>query len=435
MTKENPILEIRNIKKSFLAGKKKVDALKGVDLKVNEGEFVVIIGPSGCGKTTFLNTILGLEKPDEGQILVRGKDIYSMDEDERAFFRQETFGIVYQQSNWVKSLNVIENVAFPLSIVGVSYRKAMHKARGILYLFKFEKQEKYSPMELSGGEQQKLAVCRALVSDPSIILADEPTGNLDSVTAEDLMYDLKVLNVESKKTMIMVTHNPEYERYATKFVYMEDGVIKNVKQKEKISSNKQNITKKNINISRRSLWNKLLFLMGLALKNFKKYKTRTLLTSGGVALSIGFITFLVALSYGFQKLSTEGIEKMEVFRMLDVETGKSNITSIDEGAINKMSDIFGVEKVYPMISVAGDFDFHGKEINGVVYGRDEETLKIERPKIIAGKSFSSDTAGEVLVNSMAAKKLGIDNYRSIIGQDMEIKTIIRPELLREREDL
>jgi ABC-type lipoprotein release transport system permease subunit len=216
---------------------------------------------------------------------------------------------------------------------------------------------------------------------------------------------------------------------------MEDGVIKNVKQKEKIASNKQNITKKNINISRRSLWNKLLFLMGLALKNFKKYKTRTLLTSGGVALSIGFITFLVALSYGFQKLSTEGIEKMEVFRMLDVETGKSNITSIDEGAINKMSDIFGVEKVYPMISVAGDFDFHGKEINGVVYGRDEETLKIERPKIIAGKSFSSDTAGEVLVNSMAAKKLGIDNYRSIIGQDMEIKTIIRPELLREREKI
>jgi len=231
--KRTPTMEIKNLKKSFLVGKEEIPVLKGVNFDIGFGEFVVIIGPSGCGKSTLLNTILGLEEPTEGQVLLQGKDVYSMGEDGRANFRRQNFGVVYQQPNWIKSLNVIENVAFPLNVAGSSHHTAMKKARNILYLFKLEKFEKYYPTELSGGQQQKLAMCRALVSNPWIVLADEPTGNLDSVTAEDLMYDLKVLNIESKRTMIMVTHNPDYERYATKLIYMEDGLIKNIKQKSK----------------------------------------------------------------------------------------------------------------------------------------------------------------------------------------------------------
>lgn len=225
-----PTLRVKNLKKSFLVGEEEIPVLKGIDLEVSFGEIVVILGPSGCGKSTLLNIILGLEEPTEGQVLVRGKDIYTMDEDGRASFRRQKFGVVYQQPNWIKSLNVIENVAFPLNVAGVSYQTALKKARNILYLFKFEKYEKYYPMELSGGQQQKLSMCRALIANPWIIMADEPTGNLDTVTAEDLMYDLKVLNSESKRTIIMVTHNPAYERYATKLVRMEDGLIKNIKQ-------------------------------------------------------------------------------------------------------------------------------------------------------------------------------------------------------------
>lgn len=230
MKKHTPVLTVKNLKKSFLVGQESIPILKGVDLEIGFGEFVVILGPSGCGKSTLLNTILGLEEPTEGQVMVRGKDVYSMDEDGRAHFRRQKFGVVYQQSNWIKSLNVIENVAFPLNIAGVSHQDAIRRAKNILYLFKFDKFEKYYPMELSGGQQQKLSMCRALVSNPWIIMADEPTGNLDTVSSEDLMYDLKVLNVESKRTVIMVTHNPGYERYATKLVYMEDGLIKNIKQ-------------------------------------------------------------------------------------------------------------------------------------------------------------------------------------------------------------
>ena len=228
-----PTLEVKNLKKNFLVGKEETPVLKGLDLKIGFGEFVVILGPSGCGKSTLLNTMLGLEIPTEGQVLVRGKDIYTMDEDGRAAFRRQKFGVVYQQPNWIRSLNVIENVAFPLNIAGVHHQAAVKKAKEILYLFKFDKFEKYYPMELSGGQQQKLSVCRALIANPWIILADEPTGNLDTVTAEDLMYDLKVLNSESKRTIVMVTHNVEYQRYATKLVYMEDGLIKQIEQRSK----------------------------------------------------------------------------------------------------------------------------------------------------------------------------------------------------------
>ncbi|RJO61920.1 ATP-binding cassette domain-containing protein [candidate division WS5 bacterium] len=430
MEKQKPILEIKGVKKSFFVGKKKVDVLKGVNLKVNPGEFMIIIGPSGCGKTTLLNTILGLERPDEGQVLVSGKDIYGIDESKRASFRRNHFGIVHQHSDWIGSLNVAENVAFSLNLAGFSRKEIKDKVRDILYLFKFDKFAKYNPRDLSGGEQQKLSVCRALVSDPPIVFADEPTGNLDSVTAEDLMYDLKTLNVESKKTFVMVTHNPDYERYATKFVYMEDGAIKNVKEKEKISPIRQAGKERAMNSKGLSLGARLWFLSRLSLKNFRKYKARSLLTSGGVALSIGFITFLISLSYGFQKFSTEGIASMEAFQMLDVDTGKSNIVSIDEDTVKEVSDIFGVEKVYPLISMAGAFQYQKKEVEGIVYGRDLETLKMEKPRMIAGKSFSSEEADEVILNAEAAKKLGEITYRDAIGKDIEITSVIRPELLK-----
>ncbi|EKD96071.1 MAG: hypothetical protein ACD_24C00198G0002 [uncultured bacterium] len=139
------------------------------------------------------------------------------------------------------------------------------------------------------------------------------------------------------------------------------------------------------------------------------------------------------MSYGFQKFSTEGMASMEAFQILDVDTGKSKIVSIDENTINEMSNIFGVERVYPLISVAGDFSFQGKEVNGIVYGRTNDTLKMEKPRIVAGESFSSEEAEEVILNSAVARKLGMNDYQSMIGNELEIKTIVRPELLGTEE--
>lgn len=174
---------------------------------------------------------------------------------------------------------------------------------------------------------------------------------------------------------------------------------------------------------------KFSFIIKLAFKNLRRYKLRTFLTAGGVAISIGFITFLTSLGYGLQKVSTDQIANMEALQILDVDTGKSKIVSVDEETVKKMSNLFGVEKVYPMVNVAGNMELQGSKVDGIVYGKTQDILDIEKPKIIAGKTFSSDNAEEVLVNSAAAKKLGASNPSTLIGRDLELRMILRPELL------
>lgn len=229
-----PIIEIKKVYKSFNVGKGKVDVLKDINVEIFAGEFVVIFGPSGCGKSTLLNTIVGLEVPTTGKVMVRGQDFYGMPQNERTIYRRKKFGIVYQQSNWIKSLNVIENVAFPLCLAGSSEKKAKERAKNLLNLFRLEEFEGNVPTELSGGQQQRVSVARSLITNPWIVIADEPTGNLDTVAAADLMYAFQFLNNESKRTVIMVTHNPEYEKYATKIIKMEDGKIKSTNVKKNV---------------------------------------------------------------------------------------------------------------------------------------------------------------------------------------------------------
>jgi putative ABC transport system ATP-binding protein len=234
---KKPVIEIKNLSKSFDVVKGRVDVLKDINLEINPGEFVVIFGPSGCGKSTLLNTIVGLEVPTTGQVKVRGIDIYELDSDARANYRRKKFGIVHQQANWLKSLNVAENVAFPLAIARGAYRKSIARAVKLLNLFRLEEFAQNTPTELSGGQQQRVSVVRALISNPWIVIADEPTGNLDTTSADDLMYVFQYLNNELKRTVIMVTHNPNYEKYATKIIKMEDGKIIKIEVKKQVEVN------------------------------------------------------------------------------------------------------------------------------------------------------------------------------------------------------
>lgn len=234
MSSKKPIISLKNVEKSFQVKKGKVEVLKDVDLDIYPGEFVIIYGPSGCGKSTLLNTIVGLERPTKGEVIVRGQDIYELSADQRAVIRRQKFGIIYQQPSWIKPLSVVENVAFPLNMVGTSERKSIARAKKVLYLFSLDEYVKNMPTELSGGQQQRVSVARALITNPWILVADEPTGNLDTVSAGDLMYQFKFLNEESKRTILMVTHNPEYEKYATKIVRMKDGKITKIETKKEI---------------------------------------------------------------------------------------------------------------------------------------------------------------------------------------------------------
>jgi len=222
------IIRAEGVIKAFDIGTQMVLVLKGITFTVTRGDFAVLFGSSGCGKSTLLHILLGLEPPTKGTITFLGEDMYAgRSEDDRAQFRKHHIGMVYQQSNWVKSLSVLENVAFPLMLLGEDKTKSLEKAYETLKLMKMENWAHYHPMELSGGQQQRVSVARAIITDPEVLVADEPTGNLDYEAGQNLMYLLNDLN-SMGKTIIMVTHDLEYIRYSKTALNMRDGRIEGV---------------------------------------------------------------------------------------------------------------------------------------------------------------------------------------------------------------
>jgi len=220
-----PVMDVRGLTKSFQVGDQEISVLKGIDLKIELNDFVIIFGPSGCGKSTLLYTILGLEVPTTGSVSILEEDIYAnKDEDDRTEFRKRHIGMVYQQSNWVNSLTVVENVALPLILSGKSRVESLKTAWEMLAISHMSNWADYKPAELSSGQQQKVAVARALITNPEIIIADEPTGNLDFDSGQSFIYLLADLN-HVGKTVVMVTHDLEYLRHAKTAVRMLDGKI------------------------------------------------------------------------------------------------------------------------------------------------------------------------------------------------------------------
>ncbi len=221
---KNKIFTVEDIYKSFDVGDQQVEVLKDLSFEIDNGEFLVIFGPSGCGKSTLLHILLGLEEPSKGKINFINKPIYEYNEDERAEVRKNHVGMVYQQPTWVKSQTVIQNVALPLIMLGQDSELAKTEARKKLKIVGMQDWAEYIPTELSSGQQQKVSLARALINDPDLLVADEPTGNLDTVSGEELMKLLKELN-DGEKTIIMVTHDLEYLSFATRVFYMVDGRI------------------------------------------------------------------------------------------------------------------------------------------------------------------------------------------------------------------
>lgn len=227
------VIAIDGISKSFHVGIQDVLVLKNITLEIKKGDFTVIFGPSGCGKSTLLHIILGLEEPTNGQISVLGQNLYkTWNEDDRADFRKQNIGMVYQQARWIGALNVIENTAFPLLLLGNDKIEALSKANDMLELVGMTKWAKYLPSELSSGQQQKVALSRALITNPNILIADEPTGNLDYQSGQELMQLLDSLNKKTNKTFLMVTHDLEYIRFAKTAVEMFDGQLKHIYQEK-----------------------------------------------------------------------------------------------------------------------------------------------------------------------------------------------------------
>jgi len=225
MKKSKPIIDIRNVWKVYEMGTTKVYALRGMDFSIKKGEFVAIMGPSGSGKSTAVNMVGALDLPTRGQIYLEGQNIAHLSESDLAQIRGRKIGFVFQQFNLIPTLNALENVALPMIFQGKTREKRIKRSVDLLKMVGLGDRLYHKPTELSGGQQQRVAMARALSNNPDIVLADEPTGNLDTKTGEMLIKLLCKLHTCEKKTIIMVTHDEYVAKYAQRTAYLRDGKI------------------------------------------------------------------------------------------------------------------------------------------------------------------------------------------------------------------
>lgn len=218
------LLRVEHLSKIYGAGENQVKALDDVSLSVEKGEFVAIVGASGSGKSTLLHLLGGVDRPTSGKVYINGTDIFAMNDDELAIFRRRQVGIIYQFYNLIPILNVEENMAIPMELDGRKVEKA--QMDDMLLRLGLTERRTHLPNELSGGQQQRTSIGRALITRPSIVLADEPTGNLDTKASNEIMHPLKTSNRELNQTIIMITHNMELAKAADRTIMIEDGKIR-----------------------------------------------------------------------------------------------------------------------------------------------------------------------------------------------------------------
>ena len=219
------LISLRNVTRHYMSGERSVHAVDGVSLEIGDGEFVAISGPSGCGKSTLIHLMAGLDTPSSGEIYIDDLALHKADDTALTDYRRRRLGLVFQFFNLLPTMNVLENVGFPLLLQGVPLGETQTRARELLELVGLTPRAEHFVHQLSGGEQQRTAIARALVHRPSLVIADEPTGNLDSASAETVMQVLERIGAERRATLIVVTHSSEVARTASRRIQMRDGKV------------------------------------------------------------------------------------------------------------------------------------------------------------------------------------------------------------------
>lgn len=227
----NQIIKLEDIRKNYYMGKQELRVLKGISLDILKNEYVALMGPSGSGKSTLMNIIGCLDSPTAGRYTLNGQDVSKMPDDELADVRNQEIGFVFQQFNLLPRLSALENVALPLVYAGMSKKMRIEKAMEVLEKVSLTDRSHHKPNELSGGQCQRVAIARALVNDPSLILADEPTGNLDSKTSSEIMEIFGIIH-NAGNTVVLVTHEEDIANYAHRVVRLRDGLVESDKRKE-----------------------------------------------------------------------------------------------------------------------------------------------------------------------------------------------------------
>ena len=237
-TEAKPVIQVKNLYKVYRVGDSHVRALDGVNLEIYKGEFCSIVGTSGSGKSTLLNMLAGLEKPTKGEIIIAGEHMENKTENQLVKFRREHIGFIFQSFNLMGTMNAVENVALPLTFQGVDKDIRLKRASRVLDLVGLKEHKKHKPTQMSGGQQQRVGVARALVVNPEIIFADEPTGNLDSNTSKEVMELMQKVVREQKQTLVMVTHDNYLASFADRIFHIIDGkIVKIEDNRQKIQDN------------------------------------------------------------------------------------------------------------------------------------------------------------------------------------------------------
>lgn len=424
------MIKINKISKTYELEGNKFCALDNISLNITAGEFVVVLGQSGCGKSTLLNILGGMDVPTSGSVIVGKHELSKSNQDKLAKYRREDVGMVFQKFNLISDATVLENIKLPLKFSGKSNEEQTRIAKEAIEKVGLTEKIKSLPKKLSGGQQQRVAIARSLVNNPKILLCDEPTGNLDSKTGEEIINLLKKLN-EQGITIIMVTHNENYCKFASRTIKMLDGrIILDEKKKTgaKTSLVEDQKTGSIGNIAK----------ISLAAKNLGRRKLRFFLTSFGIAIGAMAMVILVSFGAGLklevlnqlesasqvEEITVTG-EKTDEFNFSGgVDFAKKSKKEVNDTTISDLKNIDGVEEVFPSISINGEM-IYGDKIS-IVYGESVPPLKYikskNKEKIGFGKYFESDDENSVIIPYGQAVALGFENPETMIGKEVTIKT-------------
>lgn len=420
------MIEIKNIKKSFRMGPTTLDILKGIDLKIDQGDFVAIMGPSGSGKSTLMNILGLLDTPTSGSYQFENIETAQMNENQLAVLRRQEIGFIFQQFNLLPRLSAVENVALPL--LYSKNEKGLSRASALLKQVGLTDRATHRPNELSGGQQQRVAIARSLVNQPRVILADEPTGNLDSINAKEIMKVLNELN-QSGITVVIVTHEEEIGHQAKRLIRMRDGlVISDERLNEKpIMTSENNSTKKTLQAS----WLDFIEYFKQGLKTLMANKIRTSLSMLGILIGVAAVVAMLALGKGAQKAIEEQLSSLGS-NLLIIRPGSVRVAGVtqESGAANRLSyddviilknRINSLKNVSAQVNGRAQATAFAKNWNTQVQGTSASWAPMHTSVPELGRFFTEDE------NSKRARVavIGATVQRELFGTKMPIGEMIK----------
>ncbi|MBM3833606.1 MAG: ATP-binding cassette domain-containing protein [Verrucomicrobia bacterium] len=441
-TKPKAIIRIQGVEKTYDMGEVKVRALRGVNLEVLEGDYIAIMGPSGSGKSTLLNLLGCLDRPTAGQYYLGGDDVSQMDDDELSEIRGRKIGFIFQSYNLIHQLSLIENVQMPLFYQGLDSAKNNERCKGFARLVGLGERLGHRPSQLSGGQQQRVAVARSLVNDPLMILADEPTGNLDSKTGQEILDLLDRLN-HGGKTIVLVTHDPHTAARARRVVHMRDGVVDRIIENERRPAPDQLISEQALSTevegrSRFRISLRPLRTMQVGIKSLLLHKLRSALTMLGIIFGVCSVIAMLAIGEGASFEAQEAIKKLgsanihinaekpaEDTKVVTTTSGRGSVieyglTYKDAGRIQ--ATIPGISHVVPMRIIRENVRFFRNEVPGQVIGTHPIYADISGLDLIRGR-FLAET-DDTHQNNVCAISSGLAKrlfpYQDPLDQELKI---------------